>query len=179
MKHVKKTSFILTTLLLVMLLGTGFSSCNNVKDSDLEETANQIIANSEGATDVSVTVTDKVATLTGVTQTDVTKLRLESSILAIEGINSVVNNIRVVPPAPPVKVEPEEQEPEKTGELIVATRKGKLNVHSKPGVQELVIAVVDHGETLTLVEKTSDDWWLIKTDTGLEGYCYSPYLEEQ
>ena len=66
-----------------------------------------------------------------------------------------------------------------TDQLIVATRKGKLNVHNKPGEEEYVITVVSHGETLTLLEKTNDMWWRIKTELGVEGYCYSPYLEEQ
>ena len=96
--------------------------------------------------------------------------------LAIDGIESVINNIQLTPPAP-VYVEPVVEK--KSDQLIVATRKGKLNVHNKPGVQELVIAVVDHGETLTLVEKTSDAWWRIRTEGGLEGYSNAPYLEEQ
>lgn len=168
-----KLMFMLT---LVLLLGSGLVACNNVKDSDLEETATQIVATNQDAAAIDVTVIDNVATLSGIVEDDATKQKIESSVLAVEGIKSVVNNIKVVPPAP-VYVEPVVEKV--SDQLIVATRKGKLNLHSKPGVQELVIAVVGHGETLTLVDKTSDAWWLVRTESGLEGYCNAPYLEEQ
>lgn len=168
-----KLMFMLT---LVLLVGTGLAACSNVNDSDLQETAAQIVATNQDATAIDVTVTDNVATLSGVVEEESTKRKIESSVLAVEGIKSVVNNIRVVPPAP-VYVEPVVEKV--SDQLIVATRKGKLNVHNKPGVQELVIAVVDHGETLTLLEKTSDAWWFVRTESGLEGYCNAPYLEEQ
>ena len=173
MKKIK----LMSVLTLVLLLGVGLVACDKVKDSDLQDTAAQIVAANQDAGDVNISVIDKVATLSGIVEDEATKNKLESSILAMEGIKSVVNNIRVVPPAP-VYVEPVVVE-EVSDQLVVATRKGKLNVHSKPGVQELVIAVVGHGETLTLVDKTSDKWWLIRTENGIEGYCNTPYLEEQ
>ncbi len=175
MKLMKKIKFI-SMLTLVLLLGTSFLACDNVKDSDLQETATQITATIQGAKDVRISVTDKVATLSGTVEDNATKSKIESSVMAVEGVDSVVNNIKVVPP-PPVYVEPVVEK--KSDQLIVATRKGKLNIHNKPGVQELVIAVVDHGETLTLVEKTNNDWWLVRTESGLEGYSNAPYLEEQ
>lgn len=105
------------------------------------------------------------------------KQKVESSVLAIEGVKSVTNQIEVIPTAPVVIEEPVVEK--KSDQLIVATRKGKLNVHNKPGVEEYVITVVNHGETLTLLEKTSAKWWHIRTESGVEGYSYSPYLEEQ
>lgn len=175
MKIMKKIK-LMSMLTLVLLLGTGFLACDNVKDSDLQEMATQIIAINRDAADISVSVNDHIATLSGTVEDDATKRKVESSVLAVEGIKSVVNNIQVVPPAP-VYVEPVVEK--KSDQLIVATRKGKLNVHNKPGEQEHVIAVVDHGETLTLVEKANEKWWYIRTENGVEGYCYSPYLEEQ
>lgn len=178
MKQMKKTKF-MSMLTLVLLLGAGVMSCSTVKDSDLEETATQIVETTQGAEKVRVSVKDKVATLSGTVEDEATKSSVESSVKAVEGISSVVNNIKVVPPAPVVKEEPAPVEEKKSNQVIVATLKGKLNVHDKPGVQEHVIAVVDHGEVLTLVEKTTDYWWLIRTESGLEGYSNAPYLEEK
>ena len=175
MKLMKKTK-LMSMLTLVLFFGAGFLACDNVKDSDLQETATHIISANQDAVGISVSVTDHVATLNGTVEDDAAKRKVESSVMAVEGIKSVVNNIKVVPPVP-VYVEPVVEK--KSGQLIVATRKGKLNVHNKPGEQEHVIAVVDHGETLTLVEKTNDNWWRIRTESGMEGFCYSPYLEEQ
>lgn len=171
----KKLKF-LSVLTLMFFLGAILTSCTNVKDSDLEETATQIISSNPNATNVSVSVLDNVATLNGTVENDATKSRVQSSIMAIEGIKSVINGIKVVPP-PPVYVEPVVEEV--SNQLIVATRKGKLNVHNKPGVQEHVIAVVEHGEILTLIEKVSEDWWLIQTENGLQGYSAASYLEQQ
>ncbi len=166
---------LLSMLTLLLLLGVGLTTCDKVKDEDLQETATQIISTIQYAGDVDVTVNDHIATLSGVVEDEATKQKIGSSVMAVEGIKSVTNNITVVPPAPVIE-EPVEEKP--SDQLIVATRKGKLNIHSKPGVQELVLAVVDKGETLTLLEKVNDMWWLVKTESGLEGYCYSPYLEE-
>lgn len=166
---------LLSILGLVLLLGVGLTTCDNVKDADLQETATQIVSTIEDASAINITVNDHIATLTGTVENEATKQRVESSVLAVEGIKSVINNIKVVTPAAVI----EEPVVEKvSNQLIVATRKGKLNVHDKPGVQEHVLAVVDHGEKLTLLEKTNDKWWLIETSYGLRGYCYSPYLEE-
>ena len=168
---------LVSMLSLLLLLGVGLTHCKKVNDADLQETATQITATIQGASDISITVNDHIATLSGTVEEEATKQRVESSVLAVEGVKSVVNNIKVVPPAPVVVEEPVVEKV--TDQLIVATRKGKLNVHDKPGVEEYVITVVNHGETLTLLEKTSDKWWRIKTESGVEGYSYSPYLEEQ
>lgn len=171
-----KTIKLLFQLSLVFLLSTGLMSCKKVNDADLQETATQITSTIQGASSINISINDQIATLSGTVEDEATKQRVESAVLAVEGIKSVINNIKVVPP-PPVIVETVVEKV--SDQLIVATRKGKLNVHDKPGVQEHVLAVVNHGETLTLLEKTSDKWWLIETEYGLKGYCYSPYLEEQ
>lgn len=167
---------LLSMLSLLFLLGVGLTTCDQVKDEDLRESAIQVIASTQGASNVTVTVNEQVARLRGTVEDADTKQKVAISVSEIEGIKSVTNEIEVVPP-PPVIKEPVEKK--KTDQLIVATRKGKLNVHDKPGVEEYVITVVGHGETLTLVEKTSDKWWRIRTESGVEGYSYSPYLEEQ
>ncbi|NLZ95958.1 MAG: BON domain-containing protein [Bacteroidales bacterium] len=168
---------LLSLISLLFLLGVGLTACDKVKDTDLQETATQITATIQDASDVKIKVNDHIATLSGTVEEEATKQRVETSVLAIEGVKSVINNIKVLPPAPVVV---EKHVVEKVSDqLTVATRKGKLNVHNKPGVEEYVITVVDHGETLTLMEKTTDKWWHIKTENDVEGYCYSPYLEEQ
>ena len=87
-------------LTLVLLLGAGLVACDNVKDSDLQSSAMEIIATNPDAAEVDVNVTDKVATLSGTVADDVTKSYVESSVVGVKGIKSVVNNIMVVPPAP-------------------------------------------------------------------------------
>lgn len=95
-----KTKSLIKMLTLVFLLGVGFSACDNVKDSDLQKKAMEVLATNPDATDISVTVIDKIATLSGSVADDVTKSYVETSVLGVKGIKSVVNNIMVVPPAP-------------------------------------------------------------------------------
>lgn len=96
MKKVK----LISILTLFLVLGGGFVACDNVKDSDLENKAAEMIATNPDAANVDITVTDKVATLSGTVEDDATRGFLESSIKGIRGIKSVVNNLMVIPPAP-------------------------------------------------------------------------------
>ena len=90
----------MSMLTLVLLLGAGLVACDNVKDSDLESKAMEIMATNPEAVNVDVTVVDKVATLSGSVADDATKSFVESSVLGVKGIKSAINNIMVVPPAP-------------------------------------------------------------------------------
>ena len=91
---------LLTMVTLVFLLGVGLTACNNVKDSDLEAKAMEVLANTPDATNIDVTVADKVATLSGSAEEENTKNSVETSVKGIRGIESVVNNIMIVPPPP-------------------------------------------------------------------------------
>ncbi len=91
---------LLSMLTLVFLLGIGLTACNKVKDSDLEAKAIEVLATMPDADNIDVTVTDKVATLSGSVEEESTKSAIETSIKGIQGIETVVSNIMVTPPAP-------------------------------------------------------------------------------
>ena len=91
---------LMSLLTLFMLIGVGFVSCDNVKDTDLETKAIEALATNPDASDVDVMVVDKVATLSGSVADDATKGYVESTVQGVKGVKSVVNNIMVVPPAP-------------------------------------------------------------------------------
>ena len=91
---------LLTMVTLVFLLGVGLTACNNVKDSDLEAKATEVLATMPNADNIDVSVTDKVATLSGTVEEESTKSAIETSIKGIQGIETVVSNIMVIPPAP-------------------------------------------------------------------------------
>jgi uncharacterized protein YgiM (DUF1202 family) len=58
----------------------------------------------------------------------------------------------------------------------VTTDKSNLNIRKGPGTDQTVIGKAAHDEVVTLVSKTSNQWWLIRTDKGQEGYAYAQYL---
>ena len=61
----------------------------------------------------------------------------------------------------------------------VTTDSSNLNIRKGPGTDQPIVGKAAHGETVTLVSQTSDEWWLIRTDAGEEGYAYTRYLQAQ
>lgn len=59
---------------------------------------------------------------------------------------------------------------------IVATESSNLNIRKGPGTDQPILGKAAHRETVTLVSKTSDQGWLIRTDDGVEGYASAQYL---
>lgn len=60
--------------------------------------------------------------------------------------------------------------------LTVATDSSNLNIRQEPSTDAAVIGKANKGESVTLVEQTSEDWWKVRTADGEEGYAYSRYL---
>jgi osmotically-inducible protein OsmY len=90
----------LSMALLVLALGIGATSCNNVSDAEVQSNAQQLLASNPELDNVLVTVENQVATLTGTVADDATKSYAESTVAGVENVKSVVNQIEVVPPAP-------------------------------------------------------------------------------
>jgi hypothetical protein len=61
----------------------------------------------------------------------------------------------------------------------VTTESSNLNVRKGPGTDQPVVGKAAHGSTVTLISKANDQWWLIKTAKGEEGYAYAQYLTPQ
>jgi uncharacterized protein YgiM (DUF1202 family) len=61
--------------------------------------------------------------------------------------------------------------------LTVATEDSNLNIRQEASTDASVVGKAGKGETVTLVEQTSDEWWKIKTADGEEGYAYARYLK--
>ena len=60
----------------------------------------------------------------------------------------------------------------------VVTESSNLNIRKGPGTDQPIVGKAAHNETITIVNQTNDQWSLIKTDKGVEGYAYSEYLEK-
>lgn len=61
--------------------------------------------------------------------------------------------------------------------LKVATEDSNLNIRQEPSTDAAIVGKAAKGESVTLVEQTSDDWWKIRTADGEEGYAYARYLQ--
>ena len=58
----------------------------------------------------------------------------------------------------------------------VTTEKSNLNIRNGPGTDQPIVGKAAHHEIVTLVSKTNDQWWLVRTEGGEEGYAYAQYL---
>lgn len=79
----------------------------------------------------------------------------------------------------------------KTGDLIlnvnasaasgakaeVVTDSGNLNIRKGPGTDQEIVGKAAHGESVTILSAPNEQWSLIKTDKGQEGYVYTQYLK--
>jgi len=63
------------------------------------------------------------------------------------------------------------------GKLKVITERSNLNIRKGPGTDQPIVGKAAHNEIVTLVSKSSDQWWLIRSVDGEEGYAYAQYLE--
>lgn len=62
------------------------------------------------------------------------------------------------------------------GKVKVTTDETNLNIRKGPGTDQPVVGKAAKGEVITLVGKANDQWWLVRTNNGEEGYSYSQYL---
>ena len=58
----------------------------------------------------------------------------------------------------------------------VITETSILNIRKGPGTEQPIIRKAAHNEVVTVISKANDQWSLIRTDKGAEGYVYSQYL---
>ena len=61
-------------------------------------------------------------------------------------------------------------------QLKVTTDATNLNIRSTPSTDGAIVGKAAHDEVVTLVEKTDDSWWKVRTADGEEGYAYAQYL---
>ncbi len=61
-------------------------------------------------------------------------------------------------------------------QLKVTTDATNLNIRSTPSTEGEIVGKAAHDEVVTLIEKTDDSWWKVKTAQGEEGYAYAQYL---
>ena len=123
-------------------------------------------ATAAGVTDLQVREQDGVLYIDGVAPSGAVKDQLWDTYGKIDPdflSGDVVMNVNVSDAAPGSKAK-------------VTTEKSNLNIRKGPGTDQPIVGKAAHHEIVTLVSKTNDQWWLVKTDDGEEGYAYAQYL---
>ena len=75
----------------------------------------------------------------------------------------LVLNLNVSPAAPSTR-------------LKVTTESSNLNIRKGPGTDQPIIGKAAHNSEVTLLSKYNDEWALIRSENGEEGYCSLKYL---
>jgi len=134
----------------------------------LQEKYKELIdaATSGGVTNLQVTEADGVLHVDGDAPSGAVKDNLWSIYNKIDPnylTGDLVLNVNAGPAAAGSKVK-------------VTTDSSSLNIRKGPGTDQPIVGSAEHGEVVSLVSQTSDQWWLIHTDGGVEGYAYAQYL---
>lgn len=60
----------------------------------------------------------------------------------------------------------------------VTTESSNLNIRKGPGTDQPIVGKAEHNSTVTVVSRANDQWSLVRTDKGEEGYAYTQYLTQ-
>ena len=60
--------------------------------------------------------------------------------------------------------------------LKVTTQSSNLNIRKGPGTDQPIIGKAAHNSEVTLLSKYNDEWALVRSESGEEGYCSLKYL---
>ena len=64
-------------------------------------------------------------------------------------------------------------------QVKVVTDSSNLNIRKGPGTDQPIVGKAAHGEVITLVSQSNEQWWLVRTKDGEEGYAYAKYLSAE
>jgi uncharacterized protein YgiM (DUF1202 family) len=124
-------------------------------------------AQSAGVADLKVVEQDGILYISGTTSTNEAKDAVWNALGAIDATYS----------ASDINIDVQVAGLAAGTSLTVATESSNLNIRQEPSTEAAVVGKAAKGETVTLVEQTSGEWWKISTKDGEEGYAYSRYLK--
>ncbi|MGI4804419.1 MAG: SH3 domain-containing protein [Janthinobacterium lividum] len=62
--------------------------------------------------------------------------------------------------------------------MQIATQESNLNIRTGPGTIFEIAGKAAHNSSVQLIKRMYNDWYYIKTDQSVEGFCYKDYLKE-
>ncbi len=113
------------------------------------------IDNSGGKLTISGTVTD-----------DQTGEKAAAALKGQSGISEVINLLET------------EDLTARNIKMKVATKESNLNIRKGPGTSYDIVGKAAHNSVVQLIKRMYNDWYYIKTETGIEGFCARNFLTE-
>lgn len=62
-------------------------------------------------------------------------------------------------------------------QVRVITQESNLNIRKGPGTDQPIVGKAAKDEIITLLNKSNEQWWSVRTKDNEEGYAYAQYLE--
>jgi len=62
--------------------------------------------------------------------------------------------------------------------MKIATKESNLNIRKGPGTQYDIVGKAAHGSAVQLIKRMYNNWYYIRTDNGIEGFCAANFLEQ-
>ena len=66
----------------------------------------------------------------------------------------------------------------KNVKMRIATQQSNLNIRKGPGTEYDIVGKAAHGTSVQLIKRMFNNWYYIKTDSEIEGFCAANFLEE-
>lgn len=116
--------------------------------------------------DLKVSNTNGTLTVSGKVSGSEDADKAETALKTAPGVTSVINLLEV------------EDLTDQNIEMQVATQDSNLNIRIGPGTDFSIAGKAAHNSTVQLIKKMYNDWYYIKTDQGIEGFCSKEFLKE-
>lgn len=116
--------------------------------------------------DLKVSNTNGTLTVSGKVSGSEDADKAETALKAAPGVTSVINLLEV------------EDLTDQNIKMQVATQDSNLNIRIGPGTDFSIAGKAAHDSTVQLIKKMYNDWYYIKTDQGIEGFCSKEFLKE-
>ncbi len=62
--------------------------------------------------------------------------------------------------------------------MKIATKESNLNIRKGPGTEYEIVGKAAHGSAVQLIKRMYNNWYYIRTDNGIEGFCAANFLEQ-
>lgn len=112
------------------------AACGGVSDEELKTRAEQALRTDPTTENVKVEVKDSVATVSGEVKDDAARAKA-AELAKVEGVTAVVNNVTVIPAAPPLASADDETLKTKVSEALKESACGDVEVEVSEGVVTL------------------------------------------
>ncbi len=134
----------------------------------LQDKYKQLIdaAKSDNVADLEINEKDGVLNITGIAHTGKIKDELWVIYDKIDPdfkAGDLILDINVTPAVPGSKIK-------------VSTESTDLNIRKGPGTDQPVVGRAVRNDIISLISQSNEQWWLVRTDKGDEGYAYAKYL---